>query len=388
MNIDEVRKDFPVLENKIYLNSAAHGPTLKPVYEAVNEWWFNRINENRVKSPDVLNEAAQLLHCHKEELIQISRVSQGLNMIAGLLNPKRGENIVVTELAYQSNVFVWMPFLNKGAEIKRIPHRDGIIKIEDFEKTIDEKTRAVCISEVEWTSGLRYDMKSVSEIAHDHGAYLINDAYQAVGPVDVDVRGEKVDFFVVGSEKWLCCPAMSGIFYIKKEIQDEFEPVYRFYGNVEEAFKEGAPWEKPDHDNISSYNYPLYNDARKFNRGTVSEGTTWGFNAALQYFNNLGSNAIEKRTTFLSQRLIDGLKDLPVNINTPYEKDKRASLVTFDAGNFKLNQKIYDELLNENIIVAHRYAAGVGGIRVSCHFFNTKEEIDLLLENLSKTLVG
>ncbi|MBD3204742.1 aminotransferase class V-fold PLP-dependent enzyme [Candidatus Bathyarchaeota archaeon] len=387
MNVDQVRKDFPVLENKIYLNSAAHGPTLKPVYDSVNQWWINRINEKRIDPPDVLHEAAKLLHCHKEELIQISRVSQGLNMIAGLLDPKKGENIVVTELAYQSNVFVWMPFLKKGAEIKRIPHREGIIKIEDFEKTIDEKTKAVCISEVEWTSGLRYDMKSVSEIAHDHGAYIINDAYQAVGSVDVDVRAEKVDFFVVGSEKWLCCPAMSGIFYIKKEIQDEFEPVYRFYGNVEEAFKEGAPWEKPDHDNISSYKYPLYNDARKFNRGTVSEGSTWGFNAALKYFNKIGSNAIEKRTTFLSQRLIDGLKDLQVKINTPYEEDKRASLVTFNAGNFKLNQKIYDKLLNENTIIAHRYAAGVGGIRVSCHFFNTKEEIDLLLENLSKTLV-
>jgi selenocysteine lyase/cysteine desulfurase len=279
-----------------------------------------------------------------------------------------------------------MPFLKKGAELKRVPHRDGIIKIEDFENTIDDETRAVCISEVEWTSGLRYDMKTVSEIAHAHGAYLINDAYQAVGPVDVDVHGEKVDFFVVGSEKWLCCPAMSGIFYVKKEIQDEFEPVYRFYGNVEKAFKEGAPWEKPDHDNITSYKHPLYNDARKFNRGTVSEEYTWGFNAALKYFNKLGSKAIENRTTILSQRLIDGLKNLPVKINTPYEKDKRASLVTFDAGNLNLNQKIYDELADENIIVAHRYAAGVGGIRVSCHFFNTREEIDHLLENLSKIL--
>ena len=386
MNVDVVRKDFPVLENKIYLNCAAHGPTLKPVYDSVNEWWLNRINENRVEPPDVLHEAAKLLHCHKEEVIQISRVSQGLNMIAGLLDPKKGENIVVTELAYQSNVFVWMPFLKKGAELKRIPHKDGIIKIEDFENAIDDETRAVCISEVEWTSGLRYDMKNVSEIAHAHGAYLINDAYQAVGPVDVDIHGEKVDFFVVGSEKWLCCPAMSGIFYVKKEIQDEFEPVYRFYGNVEEAFREGAPWEKPDHDNISSYKHPLYNDARKFNRGTVSEEYTWGFNAALEYFNKLGSKAIENRTTILSQRLIDGLKDLPVKINTPYEKDKRVSLVTFDAGNFNLNQKIYDKLADENIVVAHRYAAGVGGIRVSCHFFNTREEIDHLLENLSKIL--
>lgn len=386
MKIEKIRADFPVLEKKAYLNSAAHGPTLKPVVDAVNEWWSYRINEEKIDSPDVRIEAAKLLHCNKEEVVQINRVTQGLNMIADLIEPEKGDNIVVTDLAYQSNVYVWMPYLEKGVEIKRIPNRDGIIEIHDFEKAVDDKTKAVCISEVEWTSGIRYDMKAISETTCSHGAYLINDAYQAVGPVDVDVQSENVDFFVIGSEKWLCCPAMSGVFYIKKEIQDEFEPKYRFYKNVEEAFMHGAPWEKPDHDNISSYQHPLYKDARKYNRGTVSEENMYGFNAALQYFNKLGPKNIEKQTAKLTQHLIEGLKEQPVKINTPHEKEKRAGLVTYDTGNYDLNQKVYEELLRQKIIVAHRYASGIGGIRVSCHFFNTEEEINRLLEIQAETL--
>jgi selenocysteine lyase/cysteine desulfurase len=279
-----------------------------------------------------------------------------------------------------------MPYLEKGVELKRISHNDGIIDINDFEKTVDDKTKAVCISEVEWTSGIRYDMREIAEIAHSHGAYLINDAYQAVGPVDVNIHRENVDFLLIGSEKWLCCPTMSGIFYVRKDIQDKFVPSYQFYKNVEEAFRNGEPWEKPDHDNISSYKHPLYTNARKYNRGTVSEEHTWGFNAALQYFNKLDPANIEKRTAKLTQKLMDGLKDHPVKINTPFEQENRAGLVTYDTGDFDLNQKIFDGFLNENIIVAHRYASGIGGIRVSCHFFNTEEEINKLLEMQAKIL--
>ena len=386
MNITKIREDFPVLEKKTYFNSAAHGPTLQPVYNAVRDWWKNRINEKKLDPPDVLNEASKLLHCSKEEIVQISRVSQGLNMIAEMMKPQKGENIVVTDLAYQSNVFVWMPYLENGVELKRIPHHEGIIDANDFEKTIDDKTKAVCISEVEWTSGIRYEMKEIADISHNHGAYLINDAYQAVGPVEVNLHRENVDFLVIGSEKWLCCPTMSGILYVRKDIQDEFKSGYQFYKNVEEAFRNGDPWEKPDHDNISSYNHSLYDDARKYNRGTVSEEDSWGFYAALQYFNKLGTENIEKRTAKLTQKLIEGLEDHPVKINTPFEQEKRAGLVTYDTEDFDLNQRIFEKLLSEDIIVAHRYASGIGGIRVSCHFFNIEEEIDRLLDIQARIL--
>ena len=385
-NIEKVRAEFPVLKSKAYMNSAAHGPTLKRVHDATEEWWRHRINEERVEPPDATSEAARFLNASTDEMCWVNRVSQALNTVASMMKPERGQNIVVTDLGYQSNVYVWMPYRMHGVEIRRIRHRDGVIDASDFEKAVDDETRAVCVSEIEWTSGVRYPMREISEIAHSHGANVVNDAYQAVGAVDIDVHSEDIDFFTFGSEKWLCCPAMTGVLYVKRSLDDEFQPTYMNYHGVEEAFRDGAPWEKPGHDNIESYSGALYPDARKYDRSCVSEEHTWGFHACLSYFNQLGTENIHKRTTKLSQLLIDGLREQPVQVNTPVEPGERGGLVTYNAGSFEKNQKVYDELKKNDIVVAHRYAAGVGGIRVSCHFFNTEEEVDRLLEIQGKVL--
>ena len=231
--IQQVRDEFPILKYKTYMNSAAHGPVLKRVWNAVREYWSFRMNEDLgARQPDAKGAAAELIHASREEICWCARVTQGFNMISSMMDLKRGENVVVTDLGYPSNVFVWLPLREKGVEIHRIENRDGRIETSDFEKAIDDKTRVVSMSHIEWTSGLRYDMRSIADIAHDHGALVVNDAYQAVGPIDVNVHEDGVDFLLVGSEKWLCSPAFAGIFYIKKDLIDDFEPTYRFYNQV------------------------------------------------------------------------------------------------------------------------------------------------------------
>lgn len=384
--IEEVRGEFPILKYKTYLNCAAHGPAMKRVLEAVKTWWQFRMYENEVHQPDVKGEAAKLLHVTPEEICLISRVTQGINIVAGMIPFEKGDKIVSTELAYPSNLYPFMPFQRMGVEIERILHHNGLIDTSDFEKTIDDNTKLVCISHVEWTSGLRYDMKAISEIAHDHGAYVMDDAYQAMGPIDVNVRDDNVDFFAAGSEKWMCCPSMSGVLYVRKDLIPQFEPSYRFYNQVEAAFKNGAPWEKPSHDNIKSYDSPLYGNADKYYRGTVSEEFNWGFHACLEYFNKLTSVEIEKRTAKLSGYLIEKLKEQGVKVNTPEEPKKRGGLVTYNTGSYEKNKLIYDTLKKNNIIVAHRYNGGIGGIRVSCHFYNTEDDLDKVLEVNKKIL--
>jgi selenocysteine lyase/cysteine desulfurase len=172
-NISKVREEFPVLKYKTYLNSAAHGPALKRVWNAVQDFWtFTLCEDYNQLSPDAKTEAAKLLHADVNEITWSSRVTQGFNMVSSMMDVGKEENIVVTDLGYPSNVFVWLPFRNKGADIRRVENRDGNIELADFEKTIDEKTRVVSLSRIEWTSGLRYDIKAISEIAHEHGAYL------------------------------------------------------------------------------------------------------------------------------------------------------------------------------------------------------------------------
>ena len=380
-NIAKVRGEFPVLKYKTYMNSAAHGPALKRVWDVIQDFWSFRINEDPDPlAPDAKGEAARLINADEDEVTWCARVTQGFNMVASLLDLKKGENVVVTDLGYPSNVFVWLPFREKGVEIRRIQNMDGIISLDDFEKAIDDDTRVVSMSRIEWTSGLRHDIEAISGIAHEHGALVVDDAYQAVGPIDVDVHKDGVDFLLVGSAKWLCCPPMNGIFYIRKDLIDRFESTYRFYNQVEEAFRDQPPWSHPSSDNIASYDKPLLTTADKFYRGCVAESAVWGFHAALEYFNMLGGKQREESVLKLSGYLIDGLRELGVKVNTPLEPKERGGLVTYNTGNHELNKESHRKFQDESIIVALRYSGGIGGIRVSTHFFNTEEDIDRLLE--------
>ena len=378
MDISKVRKDFPVLETQAYLNSAATGPLLSHVKEAVVGWWDAREGLQYVDLPNARGEVANLIHCDEKSVALVHRASQGVNIVASLVQPRKGDNIVLTDLSYPSSVYPWVGY--QGVEIRRISNRDGVIDLSDFEKVIDDETKIVCLNRVEWTSGLRHDVKAITETAHDHGALVLDDAFQAVGAVDVDVSKEDVDFLVFGGEKWMCSSGRAAALYVNPRHVEEYEPSYRFYWRVYENFQWSyAPWDKPVHDNIESWNGPLVKTAERFDPGCVGEDAQCGFHASLKYFNELGIDGIEKRVLGLSEYLIDGLKDLGLKVNTPHEKEKRAGIVTYTMDRYEDNAASYEAMKKEGVMVAHRYTGGVGGIRVSPHFFNTEEEIDRVL---------
>ena len=112
----------------------------------------------------------------------------------------------------------------------------------------------------------------------------------------------------------------------------------------------------------------------------------WDAREGLQYFNGLGIDNIEKRVLDLSECLIEGLKDLGLKVNTPYEKEKRAGIVTYTMDRYEDNVRSYEAMKREGIIAAHRYTGGVGGIRISPHVFNTEGEIDRALDIQKKML--
>ncbi len=270
-HVEEIRAEFPVLAYLRYMNSAAHGPALARVQERAMDWWdFYTYENNTVKAPDAKGEAAKALGVDKGDITWVNRVSQAVNTISGMLSLKRGENIVITDLGYPTGSYPFLPWRERGVEIRSVRHKEGIITTEDFEAVIDDKTRVLSLSHVEWTSGLLHNVKAVTQIAHDHGALVVDDGYQSQGNVLAEPVRDDVDFYTFGSQKWMCCPAMAGVLYVKREIADRYEPTYRCYNQVEEAFRDGQPWEKPGHDNVSSWDHPLYPGAEKFNQGLLS----------------------------------------------------------------------------------------------------------------------
>ena len=116
MDFSQTRKDFPILEKQVYLNSAATGPLLKPVQDAVIGWWKAREEAQYVYMPDPRIPAAELIHCEMDDIALVHRASQGVNIVAGLVNPVKGENIVLTDLFYPSSVYPWS---GKGTGFRR-----------------------------------------------------------------------------------------------------------------------------------------------------------------------------------------------------------------------------------------------------------------------------
>ena len=387
-HVDEIREEFPLLEYTTYFNCAGQGPALARVQAKVMDWWefYTYQVHSVIREPDAKGEAAKMLDVNAADITWVNRVSQACNIVSSMMKMKKGDNVVITDLGYPTGSYPFLPWREKGVEIRAVKNRDGIITTSDFEDAIDNKTKVVSLSHIEWTSGLLHDVKAISSIAHEHGAMVLDDGYQSQGNIDVNPEKDGVDFYTFGSQKWMCCPMQAGVLYIKHNIIDEFEPIYRNYNKVEEAFRGGALWVKPDHDNITSWDYPLVKSAEKFNMGCVPENALWGFYACLDFFNSLDTKDIEKRNRQLSGYLIEGLKEFNVKVNTPEDPKRRGGLVTYTTGKHEDNQKIFNALNKEGIKVALRYAAGIGGIRVSTHIYNTEEEIDRLLQVQKKTL--
>lgn len=203
----------------------------------------------------------------------------------------------------------------------------------------------------------------------------------------MDVVRDGVDFLVFGGEKWLCSSGRAAVLYLKPEHIERYEPSYRFYWRVYPGFKwTDAPWDKPIHDNIESWSGELVKTAERFDPGCVAEDALCGFHASLQYFNKLGVNEIEDRVLDFSEHLINGLQALDIKVNTPIEAERRAGIVTYTLNSYAENVNTYESLKKTGFNVAHRYTGGVGGIRVSPHFFNTFDELDAFLEAQKKLL--
>jgi selenocysteine lyase/cysteine desulfurase len=202
-HVEEIRAEFPVISYLKYLNSAAHGPALARVQERTRDWWeFYTYENTTMKAPDAKKEAARVLSVDKNDITWVNRVSQAVNIISSMLSIKKGENIVITDLGYPTGSYPFLPWREKGVEIRTVRHRDDIITTGDFEASIDDETRVLSLSHVEWTSGLFHDVKAVTQIAHDHGALVVDDGYQSQGNMKVEPSRDDVDFYTFGSQRY------------------------------------------------------------------------------------------------------------------------------------------------------------------------------------------
>ncbi|WP_020063238.1 cysteine desulfurase SufS [Bacillus sp. 123MFChir2] len=398
MDIHEIRKQFPILDQKVngkqlvYFDSAATSQkpiqvieTLEHYYKEYNSNVHRGVHTLGTKATDAYEGAREKVRKFinaksMAEIIFTRGTTTALNTVAasyGMENVKEGDEIVISYMEHHSNIIPWQQVAKKtGATLKYLPlQEDGTISIEDVRQTITENTKIVSIMYVSNVLGTINPVKEIAEIAHQNGAIMVVDGAQSTPHMKVDVQDLNCDFYTLSAHK-MCGPTGIGVLYGKKELLNNMEPV-EFGGEMidfvdlqESTWKE-LPW--------------------KFEAGTPIIANAIGLGAAIDFLEEIGLDHIEKHEHELAQYALERLSE--VDGVTIYGPKKRAGLITFNIDEVHPHD-VATVLDVEGIAVraGHHCAQPLmkwlkasSTARASFYLYNTKEEIDTFVEALTKT---
>lgn len=389
LDVDKIRKDFPMIENNpdlVYLDSAA--TSLKPqcVIDAVVDFYAKhtsnvhrgdyRVAEINDKLYDgTRNLVAELIHCDKDEVVYTHNVSHSLNQIAFGLKPmlKKGDTVLITYAEHASNVLPWFALQKEiGINIEYIEtDNEANITIDTFKKAMHEGVKVVSVAEVTNVLGSIQPVKEMCEIAHSYGAYMIVDGAQSVPHMKVDVKDLDVDFLGFSAHK-MCGPSGVGILYGKKKLLDAMEPVF-YGGDMNARFNKDGEMLLKD--------TPV-----KFEAGTPNIEGVIGTGTAIQYLLSIGLDNIHEYEKELRAYAIDKLSQLdnieiinPDNLYGPIDFNAKGVFAQ-DAAGFLASKNIAVRSGNHCAKILHNIIHTDQSIRASLYFYNTKEEIDRFVE--------
>jgi selenocysteine lyase/cysteine desulfurase len=363
-----VRRDFPAVRDRLYLNSAYIAPIPLAVAEAARAFADRKasrpipLDEMLKKTDEVRGQFARLVGAEPDEIGFLFATSEGENIVASALDLKAGDNIVVDELHYNTS-FVLYRHLEETRRIalRIVKHRDGGVSSDDFSRVIDDRTRLVSVAWVSHQNGFRHDMRALADVAHARGALFYTDAVQALGMFPANVRAAGVDFMTSGTYKWLLGGFGVAPFFVRRELLDRVRVDRLGALHVEKE--------------LGDHRYEIYRTAKKFEYATLPFAEVYQLGAALGYLERVGVDRIERHTVALAGELRDGLVALGFRLLTP--ADNRSSIVSV---HLDRNQARAREVLDKNGVQVSFREKG-SQIRVSPALFNTRDEIRRFLDH-------
>jgi len=369
-----IRGEFPIFEHKTYLNSCSQGALshrVRTAYEeylagwdengAEWEFWVERSEAARAGF-------AELIHGEADEVAVTTSVSQGVNGIVSALPFERGgrNRIVISEYEFPTVGQIAHAQELRGAEVVHVrPDADGSIPAERFAEAIDERTALVCCTTISYRTGHRHDVSAIAEVAHGNGALVLADSYQAAGAIEVDVRTLGADFVTGGTVKYLLASAGLGFLWVRREVLAGLMPTQTGWFADEDIFQ------------MDISDYSPHKTARRFDAGTPPVPNIYAGVAGLGLVQETGVPAIEAHVSALNTRLIAGLEDLGADVVTPADPSRRGPLVCVRSTDAPA---LVASLAEENIVCSLRDT----NLRVAAHYYNTDDDIDVLLDALSR----
>ncbi len=372
--IEPYRQLFPVTRRLAYLNHAGFGTLPTPVAEALNQ----HISEMSLRGVDavrgceeqrerVREKMARFVGARTGEIAFVKNTPDAIGIVAAGLKWRPGDRVIISDLEFPANAFPWLNLKRIGVETTIVPSVEGRVPIEDVVGSIDSRTRVVSLSWVEFSNGYRNDLRTIGKACHERGALLCVDAMQGLGALRLDAQELNVDFFGAASHKWLCGPSGVGWFFCRQELIDQIDVAIAGQGSYQRG--QDTPW--------LEYDLPFWPDARRFEPGATNFLGVAGLEAVLDLFMEVGTDRIEARVKYLSDRLTSGLVEREYRLASPRDGAQWSGIVSFSSDRHT-SAHLVQTLAQAGVSVSLRE----GWVRVSPHFYNNDEDIDRLFAAL------
>jgi selenocysteine lyase/cysteine desulfurase len=334
---------------------------------------------------DVRRQAAILIGARPDDIALIESTTHGLQIIAEAVPLRAGDKVLLGGTEFPGLAVPWIGRQATGGfEIDVVPAPEGRLRVEDFARAIDARTRLILLSSVQWCSGFRADLAAFSQLAEERKVILVVDAIQELGAFPIDVSQTPVDFLVTGGHKWLNAPVGRGFLYIHPRQVARLRPDHWGYLNIAEppqgwAQFFGTPTLPPVND------YDFVTSARRFEiGGTANYPGNVVLAASLALINQIGQDPIERHIRRLTDLLIDRVRGLGGQVVGPPEPSARSGIVSITLGQGpERDRACLAHLRQARILISERYTGGIGGLRVSVHFFNNEDDVRQLIDGLA-----
>lgn len=397
MDIGKIREEFTLLQNRdiAYLDSGATTQKPKQVIKAVEEF-YQRYNANphrgayelSVEATNLYEETRQKIASfinakESEEIIFSKNATESLNLLAysyGIEYLKKDDEVVISIMEHHSNLVPWQ-MVTKKTESKLsymyINEQYELTK-EEIESKITDQTKIVGITHVSNVLGTINPVKEIIEYAHKKGAIVIVDASQSIPHMKIDVQDLDADFLVFSGHKMLA-PLGVGVLYGKKEILDKMSPFLMGGDMIEYVYEQETTFA------------PLPN---RFEAGTQNVGGVVGLGAAIDYMNNLGYEFIQQREQELTKYALQRLSQFDyMNLYITPNRENHSSVISFnmkgihphDVASILDSNKVAIRSGNHCAQPLMRFLQTDSTCRASLSFYNTKEDIDQLVQGIEKT---